>query len=910
MATTPVAGTTVSDSRKRPRSRGSIFSSSSSSSPFSLVSSVLGLVRTSRETTQTNDANAAVSDLFVPANTDRAEQTYISSTAFSDLTFSVTDSHESRFPGDVGFRQVSNDPATPVFFISPPTLMYGYLAPESKRLWQSACSVLGPGAPQRLVEIYLSRSQPALPVLGMQTFAQTDPAELAEMGISYALLTSLIAHATSYIYEIRTVHKHLWRQVILPLEDEFRKPSFQTIQTAIVILTSRPAINVAQNHIAMGRVVTAAQLLGLHLDPSSWRVSASERSLRKRLWWTLLIHDKWRTLWYGRPRTISADDWSVPIPTLGDMELPENPTSAQQSSAESYLAWCSLTAFLDPLITDFYTVRTTLTSRPVEERLALLEKHGMRLRGFEAELPSELRDVPSSENKPSEPAASGVRSFQLCKLGVELTLLRLTTATFDRPSTTRVVNAARATIDLSHVLVEFLEQLLPPEFDMFWAPYCSFIISAAGAHLLRTAIAVGTLDATLRNTAGVLFARLVVTLTSSHHAAHWDVASLALDRIASLLRSLDGQLPELAPLLQLFGAPNHAPAATTAPRPATTTRAEHVSSPTFALPQQHSGNSATTSGAAAPAAMPPPLPSMLPPPRPPAASFLSPQQAPPAALPFLGHGGLDGSGRATRMPSPAEFAGTLSTTAAVPIHDSPPQAFLPSVTRPTAGPPQQYYSPRNPAPPPLPAPAQSLMAPSPPLSDQLDPLWWMNTDILSLPAHFGTLPDLFEQAFLLGPYYEGGDGGGGGATMDSDAELLYSHERDATNGNGSRSRAAIDEMERQKDHQLPGEEADSAAAAAPAARGIESEMTGLDAIATAATAVHPLVSLGTINGSHKPSSSPPTTATTTTTTTTSAAMMMIGADGLFDLRSFLEHGGGGGSGGGLRTTDSEDANSN
>lgn len=50
------------------------------------------------------------------------------------------------------------------------------------------------------------------------------------------------------------MHKHLWRQVILPLEDEFRKPSFQTIQTAIVILTSRPAINVAQNHIAMGRV--------------------------------------------------------------------------------------------------------------------------------------------------------------------------------------------------------------------------------------------------------------------------------------------------------------------------------------------------------------------------------------------------------------------------------------------------------------------------------------------------------------------------------------------------------------------------------------------------------------------------------------------------------------------------------
>lgn len=74
---------------------------------------------------------------------------------------------------------------------------------------------------------------------------------------------------------------------------------------------------------------------------------------------------------------------------------------------------------------------------------------------------------------PAPPAGS----FQLCKLGVELTLLRLTTATFDRPSATQIIDAARATIDLSHVLVEFLEQLLPPEFNMFWAPCESLFFS-------------------------------------------------------------------------------------------------------------------------------------------------------------------------------------------------------------------------------------------------------------------------------------------------------------------------------------------------------------------------------------------------------------------------------------------------
>jgi hypothetical protein len=53
---------------------------------------------------------------------------------------------------------------------------------------------------------YLSRSQPALPVLGMQTFAQTEPTDLAAKGVSYALLTSLIAHATSYASRVLLGH--------------------------------------------------------------------------------------------------------------------------------------------------------------------------------------------------------------------------------------------------------------------------------------------------------------------------------------------------------------------------------------------------------------------------------------------------------------------------------------------------------------------------------------------------------------------------------------------------------------------------------------------------------------------------------------------------------------------------------
>lgn len=163
------------------------------------------------------------------------------------------------------------------------------------------------------------------------------------------------------------------------------------------------------------------------------------------------------------------------------------------------------------------------------------------------------------------------------------------------------------------------------------------------------------------------------------------------------------------------------------------------------------------------------------------------------------------------------------------------------------------------------------------MSDQLDPLWWMNTDILSLPDHFGTLPDLFDQAFLG---YGGSAGGVGASAAASPGD---SHE---ATGNEGRRQGGEDEMQM---------------------------MTGLEAIAAAAAvAVHedPLGAGGirrnevadeeeeqvdsAFNRHHHMHAAAPArggkgagaggmSGTPTT---------MIGADGLFDLRGFLEYGSG------------------
>ena len=68
------------------------------------------------------------------------------------MTFSVDDSHLPTHPADISFRQVSADPAEPVFFVSTPSLMYGTVAPTAHKLWDAVCAVLAVDGPQRPIE--------------------------------------------------------------------------------------------------------------------------------------------------------------------------------------------------------------------------------------------------------------------------------------------------------------------------------------------------------------------------------------------------------------------------------------------------------------------------------------------------------------------------------------------------------------------------------------------------------------------------------------------------------------------------------------------------------------------------------------------------------------------------------------
>lgn len=127
--------------------------------------------------------------------------------------------------------------------------------------------------------------------------------------VPYAFLSAIISHCTSYFPALRPIHKKLWAEGLFALDDGYRQPQLRVIQLALLVLTSRPSDNAGQREIGLARAIGAAHLLGLHMDPTNWELPLWERSVRMRIWWSLMIHDKWSAVVSGRPTQRVLDQY-------------------------------------------------------------------------------------------------------------------------------------------------------------------------------------------------------------------------------------------------------------------------------------------------------------------------------------------------------------------------------------------------------------------------------------------------------------------------------------------------------------------------------------------------------------------------------------------------------------------------
>lgn len=88
--------------------------------------------------------------------------------------------------------------------------------------------------------------------------------------------------------------RFIWNQANEALHSElFLSPGISTVISIIINVCGRPSTSMFGNGGMVGTAVALSNALGLNRDPSAWSISLLEKTLRIRIWWFVVIHDRW-----------------------------------------------------------------------------------------------------------------------------------------------------------------------------------------------------------------------------------------------------------------------------------------------------------------------------------------------------------------------------------------------------------------------------------------------------------------------------------------------------------------------------------------------------------------------------------------------------------------------------------------
>jgi hypothetical protein len=228
--------------------------------------------------------------------------------------------------------------------------------------------------------------------------------------------------------------KYIWNLAVVALNEEFLGPGLFTIYSALIDLTGRPSFWLTGNVINSARTVALAHAFGLNHDPRNWKMAKANQDVRIRLWWGIVIHDRWylpfthskrnrrhfsrASFAHGVPPNINKTNYNVPLPTLDDLKSTGLSSTCQLRSAETFISLCSLSEVLGDILPLVYD----LQMNPQKDTAKRLRKLEVDLDHWEEDLPEWLH---LADRRPLKPVVSGSSSLQLGFLAVRLLIRRI-----------------------------------------------------------------------------------------------------------------------------------------------------------------------------------------------------------------------------------------------------------------------------------------------------------------------------------------------------------------------------------------------------------------------------------------------------------------------------------------------------
>lgn len=427
---------------------------------------------------------------------------------------------ERRVPSKL-YSTISTGPGgSPVVYLTLPKKRRGLKNVDPGRAQREVIeNVLGPCAAE-VRKAYFEHLHPCFPVLDEKTFLnmwrydsdRISPTLVCDV---YASALQVWSRSNVLCRQLRPDPHFIWNQAVTALQDDFMAPTISTVHAAVLDLLGRPVIGVTGNIVNAGRIVTLAQSLGLHRDPSSWRATTHEKSVRINLWWGILIHDYWSSIGHGTPPTINPHYNDVPLPSSSGQN------QVQSQSNSTFVQLCKLSRILGDILPLVYSLRET--SDAMKRQLRNIE---CSLDDWVVELPEYLQPTCETPFK-----VNGGSNLWFAHLSMKVLVCRV--------SFKAVLEAAHQTTearqyhlamlnDAALEATDFVTSLTEAQFQEFWMPYTSYLLVTSATILLRCTIESN--DLVKKKACVTALVAFRNRLRTARDALQWDLAEFCLER--------------------------------------------------------------------------------------------------------------------------------------------------------------------------------------------------------------------------------------------------------------------------------------------------------------------------------------------------------------------------------------------
>ncbi|EEH18715.2 hypothetical protein PABG_01034 [Paracoccidioides brasiliensis Pb03] len=459
------------------------------------------------------------------------------------------------------YNVYSNDPKKPILYTTISRRRQGLrttgIPGESQK--EILEQILGPFK-HDLVKIFLDRINASFLIFDEVAFEESYNSNNGSL--PPALMCQVYAQSLIYWGQSHILAPHPKPDVryavnlaVAALHEEFSAPGLSTLSASLIDLTGRPIFSMTGNAINSGRTVALSHTLGLNRDPSSWKLSRAEKHQRIRLWWGVVVHDRWASYGHGVPPQINRNQYDVPLPTIHVLVPQANPSPKRIRMAECYIALCQLTEILGDLLPLIYELQL----KSQHEISKTLRRLRADIGTWEDSLPEWLKASPASLPAP----VSGSSSLFLAYFTLKMLICRVELQEInnsDNPSNTEGRQYFQTECrKAAEEVVQFMISLKRPNFDEFWLPYSAYHLTSTATLLVRCALE--TSDPEIARSCLSSVDVLRDALYRARVEYDWDLADMCLDHCERILAKQPGiisddapgaeqtaQTPDLAPL--------------------------------------------------------------------------------------------------------------------------------------------------------------------------------------------------------------------------------------------------------------------------------------------------------------------------------------------------------------------------